>query len=411
MASTFTRPDSPFVWLRFKEKDAAGVWKWRSRKTGYRKDNFGDRRQAEELAKDVSRDARIAAASEEVDRAEASEDSGGADGLGGTEGAVDGARAGGAGRSGGAGGGSGRSGRSDHWDDWVDKWLVDTYGAAKTQTLTVYQRYWRRFRPWLLAEKVTGPRQVTFNLALRYKLMRERNETGVNTIIHELKFLGVVMNEAIRRGFAAHNPCQKMGLKRAPQKGKDPWTVAQVAAVAERIHEQPDWMQATFILGLYQAARLRQCEVPLADIDLERRRITYWRTVAGRPLVKGNKPFTQPLAEAALPLLGDLMARRRAGGYESLCDIPACPSLEWRVFLDSLGFANISHHGLRATWITRAALNRDRVSREEAMRFVNHGSTSVHALYQRLNADDVSRVADALGLPVFQPVKAPSPSS
>jgi hypothetical protein len=47
MASTYRRTDSPYIWIG--SKDAAG--KWKSTNTGYRQDNIGDRKQAEQLAK------------------------------------------------------------------------------------------------------------------------------------------------------------------------------------------------------------------------------------------------------------------------------------------------------------------------------------------------------------------------
>jgi hypothetical protein len=47
MASTYKRTDSPYIWIRY--KDAAG--KWQSKNTGYRHDNIGDRKQAEQVAK------------------------------------------------------------------------------------------------------------------------------------------------------------------------------------------------------------------------------------------------------------------------------------------------------------------------------------------------------------------------
>jgi integrase len=347
MASTYLRKNSPFIWMR--QKTAEG--KWIGKATCYRKDNIGDRRQAKLLAARLSIDER--------ERTPASV--------------------------------------REHWDEWVDAWMQSRYGQRQATTLTVYRRYWKRLRAWLLAESIVAPAQLSYLGALRYKEAREEDEVGINTIIHELKFLGVVMGEAVRRGFAPANPCRAMGLQRTPAAEKHPWKPAEAAKVAAAIGAQPDWMQASFILGYYQAARLRQCEVPLQDIDLARRRITYWKSITGRPLTKGDKPFTQPLATAALPMLEALMARRRAAGALALCEIPVLPSVEWRRFLDSLGLSHLSHHGLRVTWITRAAESGS-ISQAQAMRFVNHGSTAVHAIYQRLNADDVAHVADALGL-------------
>ncbi|MEA3212272.1 MAG: hypothetical protein QOE70_5329 [Chthoniobacter sp.] len=359
MASTYLRKSSPFIWIRIKTADG----QWISKATEYRKDNIGDRRQAKLLAERLSVEerARRAATGNET------------------------------------------------WDDWVDNWMITRYGNRKTTTLGLYKRYWKYLRRWMAAEQIHAPAQVSFQTVLDYKAHREKAGVSINSIIHELKFLGVIMNEAVRR-FGGTNPCQKFGFERVPTKGKEPWKDVEVAKVAAAISTQNDFIQASFILGYYQAARLRQCEVPLRDIDLKRRRITYWRSLSGRPLTKGDKPFTQPLAKAAIPALTDLIARRRAAGHLSLCDVPMLPSLEWRRFLDSLGdLRHLSHHGLRTTWITHAALSRKKISREEAKAFVNHGSTAIHEIYQRLNADDVAHVADALDRPGFQ-LNAPSPA-
>jgi integrase len=79
-----------------------------------------------------------------------------------------------------------------------------------------------------------------------------------------------------------------------------------------------------------------------------------------------------------------------------LCEIPILPSLEWRRFLDELGLKHLVHHGLRATWITRAALCG--VPESLAKRFVNHASSQVHAIYQKITATDLMPMLDALAL-------------
>ena len=232
MASTYTRKDSAFIWLRIKSDNG----KWICKPTGYRHDNLGDRRQADLVARKLS--------IEERERAPASS--------------------------------------HEHWDAWIDAWMQDRYGKRDATTLTVYRRYWRRLRDWLMAEKITSPRQMSYPAALRYKEAREEADVGINTIIHELKFLGLAISEAIRRGLATANPCLRMGLQRTPAAEKIPWTDENVTTVAAAIGVEADWMQATFILGFYQAARLRQCEVPLKDINLEGRRISYWKSLSGR---------------------------------------------------------------------------------------------------------------------------------
>lgn len=359
MAYTYCRPNSPWIYIRF--KDDAG--KWVSRPTSYRKGHKAEKAKADKAALKLSQE----------ERAKALHAPG------------------------------------DQWDAWVPAWIKHRYGskADEATTFSVYNRYWRRFSRWLAAAGIAYPSQFTFDHVLAYRESREDDEVGINTIIHELKFMGIVLSEAVRRGHSSANPCLKMGFQRETPKGKIPWPQPAVEKVAAHIETQPDWMQASFILGYYQAARLRQCEVPLTDIDLERRRIFYWRSITGRPLTKGDKPFAQPIATAAVPLLRKLIAKREAEGAGALCDMPAIPSVYWREFLDSLGLHQLSHHGLRTTWITRAALSR-KISQAEAKAFVNHGSTAVHEIYQRLNADDVAHVADALHLPDLSAKPSPS---
>src|SRR6266481_301165 len=51
MASTYTRKDSPFIWMRFRD----GFGKWRGTSAQYFRDNADDREKAEQLAKAQSR--------------------------------------------------------------------------------------------------------------------------------------------------------------------------------------------------------------------------------------------------------------------------------------------------------------------------------------------------------------------
>lgn len=341
MASTYRRPNSPFIWIRFKDETG----KWRGKATGYRGDNPGDVRQAKMVARRHSETERI------------------------------------------------RTPHStENWDVWVDAWMSVRYASRDATTWQVYGRYWRHLRRWMELHGISAPAQLLYRHVQEYRAHRMEEEGAANNaVIQELKFLGVVMGEAVRRGFAKANPFTRMGLQKAPAKEKSVWTDAEIRKVAAAIGEAPHWMQVTFLLGLYQAARLRQCAVPLDDVDLDRKRITYRKT-------KGNKPFTQPLDARAVEPLRKLIAIREAAGEKMLCTFPVLPSLEWRRFLDGLELFHLVHHGLRVTWITRAAKG-GKVTLSQAKRFVNHGSSAVHALYQKLNADDVAHVPAALDLP------------
>jgi len=344
--------------MRLKGEDG----KWVAKPTQYRKDNAGDRRQAELLAIEMTREERVRKAASKT---------------------------------------------TERWVDWVDAWIADKWGRPEQDnTLILYQKYWWDLSMWLLDNGIHTPLQMSYKAAMNFRVALMAKGKSNNWTILRLKLLSQIMTEAVRRGFAQGNPLTKMGLKTDKPQRKPAWDDATIALVHQAVKTQPQWLRVTFLLGLFQACRMRQCEIPLDDIDLEAGRITYWRSISGRPLVKGDKPFTQPIDPRLLPELREIVAERRAAGHRSLCDLPAfgC-SLAWRDFLDGLGLngRGLSQHGLRVTWITRAATSGRNGQRgiflAEAKRFVNHGSTSVHEGYQRLNADDISHVPAALPLP------------
>jgi hypothetical protein len=108
MASTYQRTDSPYIWIRY--KDAAG--KWKSSNTGYRQDNIGDRKQAEQLAKRKSleemstKTVRIA---------------------------------------------------SHKWEDWVVPWIEERWGNRINRTPKLYTNYFWRWLQYFADIEITHP--------------------------------------------------------------------------------------------------------------------------------------------------------------------------------------------------------------------------------------------------------------
>jgi integrase len=68
----------------------------------------------------------------------------------------------------------------------------------------------------------------------------------------------------------------------------------------------------------------------------------------------------------------------------------------WREFFDELGMREICFHCTRVTFITWC--HRQGIPENVIMKLVNHASTEIHRIYQRLNVVDVQawrdRVAD-----------------
>jgi integrase len=339
MASLYTRGDT--IWINYKSEDG----KWKNKSTGYRQSNPGERRAAEKLRDRVTL--------RERSQRPMTKPNGG-------------------------------------WI-WVDDWIETAWGASTGTTPQLYQSQWRTLQHWLKEADIPGPVNVTREACLSYPTWREEHHGGRNTAVGELKLFAQILEEGVRRGYCTSNPARKLGLKRAPAAQRRAWTEDELAKVDAHLakHDPYGFLRVTYLLGRYQAARLRSCAVPLADIDLERSTIYYREPKGGR-----KKAFSQPIDKRLLPVLTDIVAHRRAIGATKLCDIPQFPSIEWRHMLDSLGINGVSQHDLRRTWITRAAMAN--IPESVAMKFSGHSSSTVHQVYQAFSTSDVASMLDRL---------------
>lgn len=324
-----------------------GVWK--GRPTGYRWSNLGDVRQAKILArKATEREAEAA----------------------------------------------GSRGRArSRFGDWVLPWLLEKYGKSTGTTAEVYKRTWRTVSKFLDEHQLTMPAQIRRDHAGIYLTWRTAGgNAGRNTAIADIKLLAMVLDEAKGRGLCQENPLRKLGLKKDKCAEKLIWShedISRAAAHFER--EQSHWMLCAFYFGLYQAARLRQCQLPLAAIRLEAGMIHY-----PDHLVKGGAGFTQPIDARFLPRLKSLMA---AADGETICTVPWDASIRLRRSLDRAGLPGLCHHGLRASWITRAA--EAGVPESHAMAFCHHESREVHRVYKKLSSIGIAHVPALIPLPAL----------
>jgi hypothetical protein len=108
---------------------------------------------------------------------------------------------------------------------------------------------------------------------------------------------------------------------------------------------------------------------------------------------KGGKTFTTKLHHGLTPLI----RRLRSEGRERTYEMPTQTGREWTRFFRKIGMPHLCFHCTRVTVITK--LCRANVSESQAMRFVGHASETIHRVYQRLRAEDVSACASALRIP------------
>lgn len=356
MASIYRKNGSDVIWIRYKNE--AG--KWKGKPTQYHWKNFGEVRQAKLLARKQT----------EIEQTRP------------------------------------KRGSEQDFENWVVAWLTSKYGGTNRRTLESYLQMWRPLKRYLDKENINAPFQVRREFAESY-LTERTKKCSRNTAIQNIKLFGMILEEAMRREYISNNPMRRLGLKRAPVKHKDVWEDKEILAVAAALAKADRWMRCTFYFGLYQACRLRQCQVPLTAVDFGRNTICY-----PAALVKTAADFAQPIDPRFVPILKGLVAEAVQAGDSTLCTVPWDASLKYRAMFKRLKLTHICHHGLRATWITRAAVNG--VKETEAMAFVFHSSREVHAVYRRLIAIPTAHVPAAVSLPAigsFQVVEEAEPAA
>jgi hypothetical protein len=285
---------------------------------------------------------------------------------------------------------------------WVSPWLESR--AASIGTRDAYMARWRNVTGWLAESDLTSPASIRREHAQQYLAWRKELRASKNTALYEVKLLAMVMGEAVNREMVARNPLTNLRISKDQEKEREPFTEEQLAKLdsifnagahrytfkGEHLVERFGWLHTSFLLGKWQAVRLRQSGAPLSVVDLERN-VFRWPA----SIMKQRRDHVQPIRKGFQEALRELVRHRQDAGKTTLADLPELPSLHWRAFLDSLSMTNVSHHSLRSFVITRMAVSG--VPESACMKWVGHSSQAIHRVYQRFSTDDLAAMVDRLG--------------
>lgn len=282
----------------------------------------------------------------------------------------------------------------EEWRMWAEGYLKERVKARQQSELTLdrLRAGWAHVLRYLDEQQIVAPRNLTFDhcrayLPWRLKQRRGKRPVAHNTALLEIKVLGIVMGEAVRRGMAAGNPCRELGIKKEKSKEKPALTDEQITTIREDLKTRSAWMSRCFEVALHHGCRVNECDVPMGDIDLDEGIIHFGKT-------KGGKPFTVPIHPGIFPVIEE----RIAAGAPSLTGQPANAALLWHKYFRLRLKMDVTFHSTRvtvATWMARDPTVPDK----QAMRYLNHGSGLIHKLYQRWRASDVSGAAMAVRPP------------
>lgn len=370
MASLYQRKEkgkkaaSPFWWIKFRDPDTGEI---RRESTGFRVGNGPDRRRAEELRAEYTlREARTVAVS-----------------------------------------------ASEKWDAWVDDYFALRY-AASDQSLTRARSAWRTMGMFLREHDIEMPRQLKREHCVAYMKWRKKPDkkngkyqAGHNTAQIEIKFLTIIMSEAVNRHYAPYNPCRDLRIKRLPPKRLKPeFTPQAVALILAAIPREPEpkrtFFDRSFRMGMLHGVRISETYFnPLdrittaIEFDQEGKPVTF-KQVTFR--TKGGKEHTVKIHDELLPLFEKLIAEGKTETYPR----PKSPSKEWFNFLKRAGVKDLlpgaCFHSGRVTVCSELSRNPN-VKEKDAMSYVGHASTTINRAYVRHRSDDLAKCSQTLSLP------------
>lgn len=263
---------------------------------------------------------------------------------------------------------------------WVPPWLAQTYKNQEA-TLESYLGAFEKLMEYFKERGVETATQITRELCFAYIDWRTK-EVCRNTAIHNMRVLRLVLNEAINRNLVGKNPASKMGLKMDVVEEKAEITPAERAIVESA--NLKEWQKISWTIAINQGCRLAETAMPLKDVDFDNDTITF--------TLKGGRRHTTRL----LPAVKDLMLALKKEGKTHTWAFTRNASRGWSRKLEDLGL-KFTFHSTRVTVITRLA--RAGVNQQQAIRFIGHCSSEVHAIYTRLRVVDLDACVKALSQP------------
>lgn len=290
--------------------------------------------------------------------------------------------------------------------DWVGGYF-DTL-AVRPRSLEKYRTNWRWLALWLTTTglNVAQVEYIHVEQYIEWRMAQKKQSgkrAGRNTAIQEVKLLGFVLHEGVRRNMIKANPLASLRLRQTAPKRKPEMTDDEIATCLAELEKPgtPEWMRVSFSIALATGCRLRETRIALREVEFE----------GGTPIMTFREPkggevvaFSIPVPSSLVPML---RAMKAEGRELTIREFPLQPSRAWQQFFQRVGLPHLCFHCLRVTKVTR--LRREGVPREVAMRLVNHSSELAHLIYDRHQVRDLIVYRDAGG---YSPAaKAHSPTN
>jgi Phage integrase SAM-like domain len=201
MATLKVKARSPFWYVQF--KDPSG--KWKTKATKYRRDNERHTKEARMRCKENTLEERLAR----------------------------------------------KVTPDEKWENWIHQFF-NLHCSKLTNTKESYEVSWTWLNSYFVDKGILTPSQVTYDVVIGFINWRIES-CGVmkSTALKDRKVLRVLMQEAVRRGYAIKNPCLKMGISNDEVEPAPEFTPDQIKRIyAKMPGKEADWRHVAFRIGL-----------------------------------------------------------------------------------------------------------------------------------------------------------------
>lgn len=282
----------------------------------------------------------------------------------------------------------------EKWDNWLPGFIAMHY-HGNAGTLRRYKSVERTLRMFWTEHGIETPRQLTRQHCFAYFEWRKKPDASKgkfaathNTALLEIQTLGMIMKEAVIRGYAQANPCRELGFGREEEQKPMDLNDALLAELEANIATAPDAdrliLERSYLVARYHGVRLTETHVnPMRDVALNADRtsgeITFYQ--------KGGRKRTKPLHPKLIPLFAELID---AGASESF-PMPANLAALWhRYFVrwKMKRHGKVCFHSLRVT--VQNKLRRAGIPEDVRKAYLSHeAGGDVHAGYSRVMMDEM----------------------
>lgn len=272
---------------------------------------------------------------------------------------------------------------------WVDEYIEYRYATNEdTKRRSFY--YWSPLWGFLKQNKITHPQKLRYEHKQKYLTHRKAQGVCHNTARQEIKFLSLLMDEAVKREYAFSNPLAWARIPKEAAKEKPDLSASDLRRIKARFAERPEWMQIIMQICAYTGCRFKETALDRSDVDF-RRNLIHFVDSKKKP-EHLRKVFTIPLPKGLKPFLQTIFRKRDF-------TIPRPSREQNRLFNKALSevVKGATSHCFRVAFITRC--HRRGLSEAESMKLVNHSNQLVHKIYSRLNVEDVRKAARQLPPP------------